>query len=279
MAYTQGQKITSADFNNFAGQLNDVWAIGSGDEGYGQTEIPSISTGDIINSSAEWTDLQDVITRMAEHQGTAISGAIDGSPGDLIDIDQWQTNITNVTVNRLNASGIDMSISNAGTTTRGTSWGGATVAINTSYTLTWSTLDEARHFFNAGGEIISNPSHVSNATPQDEHWGTFCDNVGGIPLTNTTYYGLTGAYSTIFNQTYGVSAYTANSILVEASKNVAGNIVTIRTTMTDAHVGTGGGPDSVSSGTDITVTAKKATLSKLNDAALISPSFAIVDPF
>ena len=46
MTYSSGGLIQASDYNTFttsAGGLNDIWASGSGDKGWGQTAFTSVS--------------------------------------------------------------------------------------------------------------------------------------------------------------------------------------------------------------------------------------------
>jgi hypothetical protein len=56
MAYTTGDTILDDHYNDFATSVNAVWSTGSGDSGYGQTAVSSVSVGTTITAT-QWTTL------------------------------------------------------------------------------------------------------------------------------------------------------------------------------------------------------------------------------
>ena len=64
MTYQQGQTITADDYNTIAGKINEVIGTGSGDKGYGQTEISTLSSGATI-TAAQWNSLLDGLQKSA----------------------------------------------------------------------------------------------------------------------------------------------------------------------------------------------------------------------
>ena len=105
MTYATGQTITTSEYNTFAGQVNDVWGIGSGDYGYGQTN--SISTVAVSNTitATQWTTLLARTRSAANHQASSFTVPSSVSTGNTISIiSPLSTDITTIRSNRLNSS-------------------------------------------------------------------------------------------------------------------------------------------------------------------------------
>ena len=71
MTYEKGQLINANDFNSFKNDVLNIYGIGNGNKGYGQTNItiPTISSGDLIGFNDEWKALRNVIDICLDHQG------------------------------------------------------------------------------------------------------------------------------------------------------------------------------------------------------------------
>jgi len=304
MTYTSGQIANHLDFSGLATQVNDVWGTGIGDSGYGQTSIVTPIPGDIISAS-EWGRMQDVITKMAAHQGTTLpstfptpasvaSGATLSANPSTHD---FQTAITSITTNRLDTNPSDMASASIGNSTRASVWGAGDSSINTIITCTWATANKARHFFNTGGEIRLDMFQNTNANAQDASWVSFFNSMGilkfGGALTSTTgalgtvyaytYHDLPTTNTTIYFGDYGTTAYATNDVTIAANLNAGGNILTFTITCRDQHVGSGtlygSGPDFVSAGAGVDILTYKANGTYLNDAVPVDPTFSILNPF
>ena len=69
MAYQQGDVITATDYNNFVANVNAVIGTGTGDKGYGLSEVSTVSAGGTIQAS-DWNSLLSGLQKGANHQGT-----------------------------------------------------------------------------------------------------------------------------------------------------------------------------------------------------------------
>lgn len=162
MTYAQYGLVEATDFNNLVGtnpdtttnRLNTVWATGGSSAGYGQTSISQVSVGDIV-TAAKWANLINNTALAALHQGSTITSVTAPVAGDTITYrSAIPTNLTTIYTNRLNATG--QGTTNSNTQTYGSTW---TNTLTCEHTITFSSGDQARYFFNAGGQIAITCSH------------------------------------------------------------------------------------------------------------------------
>ena len=164
MAYQAGDTILDDEYNGFAStssnNINAIWGVGSGNNGWGQSNtISTVSAGNTV-TGAQWNTLTARLVSAAAHQGSSINNSATSlSAGDSIAIiNNLGTDITTITNNRYNVDSDHLD-----TTSNPNS-------VNRSFTSVWDTSvihevkftfassDAARYFFNGGGEI----THVWN---------------------------------------------------------------------------------------------------------------------
>ena len=319
MSYAQGQNIAAADFNSFAGgvlitapfassvaatqKVAALLGVGYGDRGYGQStpSLPVRATGDAIAAS-DWANLRSAIATLASHQGTAVSQLApsgDFAVGANVKAEttaatttyDFATMIANVDSNRFNTnSGASMTLtSNALTITRATTWGAASGGITAVATVSFTSEDAARYFFNSGGEVRFAISHPTGST-QDNNWNAALTNVGTVAFkahattrTGTAgnpsaigYYELTTTNQSILSGAIGTGAYSTNSIAVSAraatitgANGAKGSQIIFTITLTDSH--TNAFSDICAAGTAVTFAHLKATAVL---SGIVSPTFA-----
>ena len=162
MTYAQYGLVQATDFNNLVGtnpdttsdRLNTVWATGGSNAGYGQASIAQVTAGDIVTAT-KWANLINNTALAALHQGSTITSVTAPTAGSKITyLSALPTNLTTIYTNRLNATGQGITSSN--TQTYGSTW---TTTLTCQHTITFSTGDQARYFFNAGGQIAISCSH------------------------------------------------------------------------------------------------------------------------
>jgi len=274
MTYSSGSTITAADYNTFTNSVDAVWGVGSGENGYGQTNIIGETVVGSTISATQWATLLARTSSAASHQGTSITAITSPTAGDTISAyAALSTNITAIESGRNNAaaSGSD---STAATTTT-TAW---VNTATTSKTITFASANQLRYFFNAGGMIrMSFSRSGGTASDQNTSWTNLLTACGTIVLTGagdpgpnktiagTSYtgttkiggsgtadtlaegigaYDLTGTNQTLFKQFATTYTYTANFAQIQAS--ISGSVITITATMDDQKTpGVPGGLDSV----------------------------------
>ena len=162
MTYSQGGLIEAADYNNFingSNQLNTVWSTGSGNAGYGQTAISSVSVAGTVTAT-QWATLINTLNSTLIHQSGSGSGISPVTSGQLIDhIGTLATSINTAYTNRLNAATTGTNSTGSAlayaawivNATQGVNPGTATRAFGARASFT--SGDTARYFFNSGGQL------------------------------------------------------------------------------------------------------------------------------
>lgn len=297
MTYAVGGLIQAADYNGFVStatpNLNNIWAAGSGDSGYGQTALSQVNVGDLIDDSG-WSSLINTIASAAAHQGTTITPIIAPSVGDLIQFySALSTNLSAIDSGRLNAANVGTDITQTGTRTA--NWGGAIgiPTVTSTVTVTFASEAQARYFFNAGGTVRISCSRTGTAvTPQDTIWTTLCTDIGtlALPAVNTTqiingttftgftkigggglapdiydrqgYYQLTSSAQTLFRQLSGSGVYTNDNITVTATRTTTTVVLNvIFNDLTD-----GGSPDTVTGTLSVTAAARQPSTTNITNS-------------
>jgi hypothetical protein len=293
MTYAQNQLIQASDYNTLVGAsvgstanvLNTVWATGSVGSGYGQTALANVATGDSVTASA-WANLINRTSNSASHQSSSITSVTAPSAGNTITYNaNVVTNLQTIYTNRLNA--VSQSGTTANTATYGSTW---INAITFTHTVTFTSGDSARYFFNSGGQLAITCSHPTGSginlllnnlasnvgtvvlsspvTGTARIAGTNYNGVtkigggGSTPVisTNSGYYNWTTANANAFYQTAstGPSGYLSTfiNVLVKTNGTVGsngdkGNIITIYTVWDEIPNGL-----AVSTGSATTVTIR-----------------------
>ena len=262
MAYQQGDVITATDYNNFVANVNAVIGTGTGDKGYGLSEVSTVSAGGTIQAS-DWNSLLSGLQKGANHQGTTLTNASNtvSTGGNIVPLSNLGADITLIDTNRLTAAGANMSTGVAGvTSTRTTQWNSS---VTHTFTVTYASANAARHFFNSGGKIkMAFSRSGGTSSTQNTSWtnlfsdlGTVSLNANGTTISGSSqggngpngsrgFHQLNATPAEILNTTSSTADYTANDLDIKAS--VSGAVVTITITLNDDHVAetgnyTGGG--------------------------------------
>ena len=295
MTYSSGGLIQDVDYNGFANStaganVNGIWATGTGDSGYGQTALATVSAGGTVTAT-QWAGLVNNISSMASQTGTTITSRVAPTAGNTINIlAALNTDLTNITNNRGNAvaSGTQYgTFSGSIAKTTGTGSGSAAWTITFTHTITWASANAARYFFNAGGRIKWDVNKTSTGQLADAEWndlagtlvgdiyitgGTNTQTIAGTAYTGTTKIGGTGTpgtlantvgcydYTTsdqlIYRQYADTAPYTGQNIAINARTAGAGTQLILTTTWNDPGGSGAGSSDVITGGTD---TASPAT--------------------
>lgn len=253
MSYVTGGLIEAIDYNTFAtlaSSMNEVFAdlhpgattIGAGaDYGYGQSPaLTPVTAGNSVLAT-EWADLFDTIRDCGTHQGTTVVPPLPASipvAGNNIVAENTPTTlaslIATIRTNRHNLA------AGQSTLTAGTSYAQTGATIPWTNSLTWnarvdfSSWNNARYFFNAGGFLGINGSMSPLSTPEDTQWQAMLTALSPMKFTwNATtpnsgtggtaigFYDLTTSYQTIYLKAYGSGAYSASTLEVKARLTAA----------------------------------------------------------
>ena len=247
MTYSVGGLITSLDYNTFAtaaSNIGNIWCIGSSDQGYGQlsngsSTIQTVSTAAAptgLITAADWNNLIDALNGSGKHQsGTAwsnVTSVVSGSAYDALadgiiyaSVEQSGDRIpltnltTQIATNRANA--VLQGATTPFTSINNTGW---IDALTFSTSITFPSADQARFFFNAGGQVGISLEHNSNTSTINPLIADMCAELGTIwlsgvgsgacTLAGTTYTGLTqkGGVSTrnVINTALGFPSLTSD---------------------------------------------------------------------
>ena len=293
MTYTVGGTIQAADYNGFvssnAANINGVWSTGSGDSGWGQTAINTVSAGNTVTAT-QWATLVNNLASMGSQTNTTLTSRTAPVAGNTIAIlANVSTDITNCTTNRGNAAAVGTEYGTfSGTTSKTTATGSGQTAwtITFTHTVTFASADAARYFWNAGGLVRLQYGKSSTGTDHDADWNTLAGQCGSIyisgrvnsttqtiagvaytgttriggtggtqtTLTTTTgWYNLTagGAATTIFQLNNATSPYTPEYIRTTAAVNAGSTVLTLVTTWVDDGSSGAGTTSNISGGTGV----------------------------
>lgn len=269
MTYTSGGLIEATDYNGFVSttsgaNVNDIWATGSTNKGYGETALSTVSAAATVTAS-QWATLNSKISAIASHQGTTITSRTDPVAGDTIAIlTALNTDLTNVTNNRGNAAANGTQyVTWSGTSYQATGW---STSLTFTHTVTFPSADAARYFFNAGGRIKVEFSKTSTGNVGDPEWNDLADTlagdvyitggfatqtIAGTAYTGVTKVGGTGTPSTlattagwynltttdtiVYKQFADTGPYTGNYIQIQAKTAGTGTQLVLTTTWINAE--------------------------------------------
>ena len=285
MTYSAGSLIQATDYNGFASttanaNVDDIWGTGSGNTGYGQsTTLGTVAVASTVTATS-WSALCSRITSIAAHTGTTITTRASPVTNDPIAIlAALNTDLTACNTNRGNAvsSGTEYKIwSGNSAKTSSTGSGQTPWTITFTHTVTFTTANAARNFFNAGGIIKWAVNKSSTGQLADAEWndlattlsgqiyitggaqtingvsytGTKKINGTGTPSTLTTgigWYSITGTPVTIYQQNADTAPYTGQFIRIQAS--ATSTVLTLTTTWVDPG-GSAPATDVITGGTD-----------------------------
>jgi hypothetical protein len=301
MAYSSGSLIEATDYNAFVGNttagLNRVWGPGSGDAGWGQASISTVSVGAVV-SATQWATLVNTISAAASHTGTTITSRTAPVAGNIIAVlANVQTDINSITTNRGNAAASGTAIgafTGAVSKTTATGSGQAAWTITFTQTVTFASAAATRYFFNAGGIVRLLYGKSSTGTDHDPDWNELAGQTGSINFTGrvnatnntiagqtytgttrlggsggtqttlattTGFYNLTagGAAVTIFQLNNATAPYTAEFIRTQVALNAPGTVLTFTTVWNDDGTSAAGTTADISGGTATTSPATSIT--------------------
>jgi len=241
MTYAQNGLIQASDYNTFRTSVANVYGVGFGNSGYGQTVVPlsAVSGGNIqLVRSLEWTRLRSAIDVCAQHQGSTVSlpstaligvgSAVRAHPPAA---GNFSTSISTISTNRFNFTGTRSTIvQNVVGTSRTALW---SVAVFCELQFQFARADQARYFFNSGGQILFRSSRTGgSATTQNNVLSTFLSGLASIYMNHNSsastsgtgtgtaigYYQLTNVYQTIYSKVVGTAPIATHNVTVRARR-------------------------------------------------------------
>jgi hypothetical protein len=285
MTYSVGGLIQATDYNGFVSttsgaNVNNVWGTGSGNSGWGQTALGTVSAGGTVTAT-QWASLVNTISSMGSQTGTTITARTAPTTGQTIAVlAAINTDLTNITTNRGNAAASGTQVGTfSGTTSKTTATGSGQTAwtITFTHTVTFPSADQTRYFFNAGGIIRINYGKSSTGTDHDPDWNSLAGWCGSINITGgaqtiagqaytgttrlggsggtqttlatgTGWYALTGSPTTIFQLNNTSAPYQPEFIRTTATAT-SSTVLTLVTTWVDDGTSGAGPSSNISGGT------------------------------
>lgn len=245
-----GDTIYAADFNNIQSAIEFLLGTGLADSGYGQAVGSAQVTTNEIISVSQWNNLRTDLLKIRQHQtGVDESGNLTvPTTSSLITnefVNQYKAFSTVCQTNRLtiaSTEGTEEDLYNPSLSTRTTAWNGV---LTHTVTITFSSADQARFYFNAGGQIRFTASRTGGSSNNKNNiWTTMLSDMGeirfnhsgttytgtgaasGYPTTGLGWYTITTTPQTIFIKPAPSGVYTENDYNIKVSKNANDNTAT-----------------------------------------------------
>jgi hypothetical protein len=239
MTYAVGGLIEASDLNNFVStgtpNVNAIWSTGSGNTGYGQTALTTVSVGDIIAAN-RWTSLTTTISNIANHTGATIgSMSIAAATGNLVTvISNIATNIT--TINNARANAVAQGTQSSNTKTNSATWSGTApgpYTLTMTSNVTFESADKARFYFNAGGQTKVQVTHPANGEGTGQVNGflnVLCSDVGTVSLSSVSGTATANIVGTVYTGTTktggGGTSTVATTIGFYSLSTTSQNVIT-----------------------------------------------------
>jgi hypothetical protein len=247
MSYTgAGQLIEAWDYNRLTwggnttgtytstpSNLSYVWGVGNGALGYGQdaSAMTVVAAGEVVTAT-QWSTFVQRLNLALAHQSGAGAQLASGSnigitAGATIQyFANVATAVTTVNTNAALFSAQGSTLTGTNDATNPTAAANSALSYFRDVNVTFSSVQAARYFFNAGGQINYVCSATDNAgTSRSQTMRDMVNQVGGLgAFRNTTNSGRTGTGGTIVtnNTSFGYRNMVFNSPTTIVDNDVAG---------------------------------------------------------
>ena len=288
-----GDFISATDYNTIRTKIQNVMATGAGNFGYGQSTFSSLVAAGNSVTKAQWDALRYDIYNAILHQTGSAPSITTVAVGDVIRYGashpnyQYDTLADQATTSRFNLGTGQFVTEAIDTRSFTSSW---YQSVSATASVTFSTAEQARFFFNAGGKIrFASTRTGGNGEAQNTAWSNLLSTAGtqsfvGGPA-GINFFSLTSSYQT-FAELSGSSAYSNNKWRLEASCNVVSNslgtanIVNFRVTWLDAYTDSGAGGSPNPPPGDLVDGTLTLTVDQVRPAGFLQPSgtFTTVGP-
>jgi hypothetical protein len=254
-----GEIISAARYNAMQIKVDNVLGIGSGQFGYGQLPLASsqVSSTNTVNAT-HMQQLKTDLIKAYVHQ----TGNDPGLPNvvtseDITDVvyGNYET-ISNYIYNNKNDifEATQASVEAKLTNQRTTSWGGNSQpqSVYHRFRVTFADDNQARYFFNAGGEVRFAASLTGGSGAKFIEWNGMLIAMGTVKFNyNTTtggsgtspngigYFELTNTNAIIWVKS-GSGVYSENDVIIYARKVSAG-VIEFTVEFNDGATGSAGG--------------------------------------
>jgi len=305
MAAGAGQFIEASDYNTIRAKIAEVMAVGSASYGYGQnlisstveyappTSIPSETLEQKAKrqiTKAQWDALRFDLINARVHQLDVVPVLTEVSTTDPIRYgashpnSQYNTMAEQIKTDRFLLAPGQSIVTSRASQTFSSAWSNT---VSCTLTVTFTTADQARYFWNSGGRIRFLSSRTGGSTvAQNTAWTSLLDSVGSIDFsalsTGLSVYNLTTNYQN-WKTTSSSNPYQNNTYSIQVKSDVAnsaGNarIFYFNVIWADGYVDPGSpAPGDQVDGT-LTLSVSEIRASGALYPALIPGSFAVTPP-
>jgi uncharacterized protein (DUF1330 family) len=242
----QGTNILALDYNNIQSKINQVLGAGSSNYGYNQTVLSSQVSVNQKITALQWQNLYNDLIKARTHQTGLDETSNLTYPTTSTQIKEsdrqaYQTYVNTIDTNRLiTPPAGQATLETYSTSTRTSAWNGT---ITNTVTITFSSANNARAYFNAGGYMLLSASLTpDSSTTKNNSWQTMLTNMGSIKMTyNATtnsgsstgvttssigYLNLTTSQQRIFQKLTETPTYSPNQYDIYANINAGGDAIT-----------------------------------------------------
>lgn len=243
-------QIDDLDFNTLRSKIIEIIGNGSGTVGYGQSiQSSSVLEGNLITKS-QWDGLRNDLINIFVHQTGVTPSIVEISKGDVIrrgagdPLQQYDVQAGIARNQRFVLAPSQSVVTAVSTKTFTSAWSSAA---SLTATATFGSADQARYFFNSGGQIrISSSRTGGSNTSQNNAWTNILAVVGQVSLRgNTTdqvnFYNLTDNFVDLISRNLS-TPYSSNTFRIQVRCNVpnnssgTANIVYFQVLWTDPYV-------------------------------------------
>jgi len=218
-----GTTALATDVSTPANTGLNVMGTGSLSRGYGQTTFGATkNVGDTITANDFNNIRYDLLNASAHQNGSAAALSLAGNlAGNIInstDPDAFIPYASTVDTNRFTCHSSRKSTASAGNNSRTSSWASS---VSTTYTLNFSSADQARYFWNGGGRIRFASSRTGGAaSAQNTSWSSLLTSAGTQEFGGVAVYGW-GTGSTSLYSISSSAPYASNTYAISVSLNAA----------------------------------------------------------
>lgn len=259
--YNTVQSLSTKSISRILGDRKNEYPgdVTTGTYGYGQSLLSSqVSIGDIADD-VHFAKLKSDILKIATHCGLESNPLISAIPtvsmGDLVDnahletidaaLEFLKTNRFELGIGQYSDEAMLDSLGASINSVRTTTWGNDLVytesTVRHAFTVDFGSADNARYFFNAGGEIRFTASRTGGVNSfQDQAWTAMLNAMGTVRFKHNQtfassgtgssigYYQLTTTPQTVYTKNAGgvyiyATQYLPNDYTIVMSCNVSDN--------------------------------------------------------
>jgi hypothetical protein len=230
MTKATGTRIEDLDYNLIRNEIVRVLGAGGGKFGYGQPIVSSAVARNSVITSAHWNNLRfDILNARLHQDGVApdLTQATARTPiaySTTSPLYQFNEAITTAVANKFNIGAGQFLLQSGTSKTRTTAWSSK---LASTVTVTFSTVDQARWFFNSGGEIRFSSSRTGGSLTyqaQNTSWSNLLTTVGTISFKATGFYELTNQYATVYTSPPATPGdFSTNRYQIRAKSNNSNN--------------------------------------------------------